>query len=85
MDIWTYLSKTVGHTDYSQVPGTPMHLRALASLIVPQTARDFTGKVFEVFHCLVEDLEPLPDAEDIFYQGCPICKKETRSREHVHT
>ena len=75
----------VGHTDCSQVPGTPIRLRALTSLIVPQTARDFAGKVCEVFHCLVEDLEPLPDAEDIFYQGCPICKKGTRSREHVHT
>ena len=64
---WTSLSRTVGHTDYSQVPGTPIHLRALTSLIVPQTARDFSGKVFEVCHCLVGDLEPLPDAEDIFY------------------
>ena len=73
---WTPLSRTVGYTDYSQASGTPMHLRALASLIVPQTARDFAGEVFEVFHCLVEDLEPLPDAEDIFYEGCPICKKK---------
>ena len=79
------MSKTVGYTDYSQVPGTPIHLRALTSLIAPQTARDFSGEVFEVFHCLVEGLEALPDADDIFYDGCPICKKETRSREHVRT
>ncbi len=75
------LSRTSGgHTDYSTVVGTPIHLRALTSLIVPQTAREFAGEVFEVFHCLVEDLEPLPDAEDIFYQGCPVCKKKSEAR-----
>ena len=73
---WTSLSRTVGYTDYSQVSGTPIHLRALTSLIVPQAARDFSGEVFQVFHCLVEDLEALPDADDIFYEGCPICKKK---------
>ncbi len=71
------LSRTSGgHTDYANVVGTLIHLRALTSLIVPQTAREFSGEVFEVFHCLVEDLEPLPDAEDMFYQGCPICTKK---------
>ena len=49
---------------------------ALMSLIVPQTARDFEGEVFQVWHCLVEDVEPLPDTHDISYNGCPICKKK---------
>ena len=82
---WTSLSRTVGHQDYSQATATPMHLRALSSLIVPQSARDFAGEVFEVFHCLVEDVEPLQDADCIYYDGCPICKKEMRWREHVQT
>ena len=73
---WTSLSRSLGYTDYSQVSATPIHARALTSLIVPQTCRDFSGEVFEVFHCLVEDLEALPDADDIFYDGCPICKKK---------
>ena len=73
---WTSLSRTVAYTDYSQVSGTPIHLRALTSLIVPQTCRDFSGEVFVVFHCLVEGLEALPDADDIFYDACPICKKK---------
>ena len=73
---WTSLSRSLGYTDYSQVSATPIHLRALTSLIVPQTCRDFSGEVFEVFHCLVEGLEALPDADDIFYDACPICKKK---------
>ena len=81
---WTSLSRTVGYTDYSQVPGTPIHMRALMSLIVPQTTRDFSGEVFEVFHCLVEDLEPLPDAENIFYEGCPVCKKKRGPESTCH-
>ena len=66
---WTSLSRSVGYTDYSQVSATPIHLRALTSLIVPQTCRDFSGEVFEVFRCLVEGLGALPDADDIFYDG----------------
>ena len=83
---WTSLSRSLGYTDYSQVSATPIHLRALTSLIVPQTCQDFSGEVFEVFHCLVEDLEPLPETEDIFYEGCPICKKEVqRARAHMRS
>ena len=39
--------------------------------------RDFSGEVFTVFHCLLEDIEPLGEAETIYYWGCPTCKKKT--------
>ena len=39
--------------------------------------RDFSGEVFTVFHCLLEDIEPLGEADAIYYMGCPTCKKKT--------
>ena len=39
--------------------------------------RDFSGEVFTVFHCLLEDIEPLGEAETIYYMACPTCKKKT--------
>ena len=38
--------------------------------------RDFVGEVFTVWHCLVEDVEPLGESEEIYYMGCPTCKKK---------
>ena len=38
--------------------------------------RDFSGDVLTVFHCLVEDIEPLGEADTIYYMGCPTCKKK---------
>ena len=38
--------------------------------------RDFSGEVFTVFHCLLEDIEPVGEAESIYYMGCPTCKKK---------
>ena len=70
------MSRTPGHTDYSKVKATAIHLQALMSLIVPQEQRDFNGEVFEVFHVVVEDVEPVPDADDLFYHGCPVCRKK---------
>lgn len=39
--------------------------------------RDFSGEVFTVFHCLLEDIEPVGEADTIYYMGCPTCKKKT--------
>ena len=39
--------------------------------------RDFSGEVFTVFHCLLEDLEPLGESETVYYMDCPTCKKKT--------
>ena len=39
--------------------------------------RDFSGEVFTVFHCLLEDIGRLGEAETIYYIGCPTCKKKT--------
>ena len=62
--------------DYSAAEATPIHLSALTSLIVPNQTRDFAGEVYVVYHCLVEDIEPVFDADGIFYMGCPVCKKK---------
>ena len=62
--------------DYAAAEATPIHLSALTSFIVPNQTRDFAGEVYEVYHCLVEDIEPLVDTEKIFYMGCPVCKKK---------
>ena len=64
-------------SDYRTASTTKVHLSALTSLIVPDQMRDFTGEVYEVFHCLLEDVAPLPDADTIYYLACPICKKKT--------
>ena len=38
--------------------------------------RDFSGEVFTVPHCLLEDIEPLGEADTLYYMGCPTCKKK---------
>ena len=54
-------------------------------MIVPNAKRDLSDEVYEVFHCIVEDLEPVPESEHIFYMGCPICKKKiTEPRQCAH-
>ena len=58
--------------DYAAAEATPIHLSALTSFIVPHQKRDLAGEVYVVYHCLVEDIEPLVDAEQIFYMGCPL-------------
>ena len=60
---------------YAAAEATPIHLSALTSFIVPNQTRDFAGEVYVVYHCLVEDIEPMVDAEGIYYMGCPVCKK----------
>ena len=44
--------------DYSTVNATAVHLSALTSMIVPNATRDLSDEVYEVFHCIVEDVEP---------------------------
>ena len=39
--------------------------------------RDFSGDVFAVHHCLLEDIEALGEADTIYYMGCPECRKKT--------
>ena len=46
--------------------------------------RDFSGEVFTVFHCLLEDIEPLGVAENIYYMGCPTCKKKMCEHKEMH-
>ena len=64
--------------DYAAAEATPIHLSALTSLIVPNQKRDLAGEVYVVYHCLVENIEPLVDAEQIFYMGCPVCKNKNK-------
>ena len=71
--------------DYAAADATPIYLSALTSFIVPNQTRDFAGEVYEVFHCLVEDIEPLVYAEKIFYMGCPVCKQKTSQPPSVPT
>ena len=70
------ISGHYGGQDYAAAEATPIHLSELTSLIVPNQTRDFAGEVYEVYHCLVEDIEPMVDADGIFYMGCPDCKKK---------
>ena len=46
--------------------------------------RDFTGDVYTIWHCLVEDMEPLGEAEEIYYMGCPTCKKKMCEHQEPH-
>ena len=62
-------------TDYSEDVTRKIHLAALTSFIVPEQVRDLTEEIYEVFHCLIEDVVPLPDADSIYYMCCPTCKK----------
>ena len=64
-----------GRTDYSGATTTKIHLAALTSFIVPNQVRDLAEEIYEVFHCLIEDVVPLPDADRIYYMCCPTCKK----------
>ena len=81
------ISGHYGGQDYAAAEATPIHLSALTSFIVPNQKRDFAGEVYEVYHCLVEDIEPPGDAESIFYMGCPVCtkKKQTSRPASVRT
>ena len=79
------ISRQAGGIDYSAAPSTAVHLNALMSMIVPNAQRDLSDQVYEVFHCLVEDMETITEAEQIFYMGCPICKKKvTDPRQCAH-
>ena len=67
------------------MPGTAIHLGALASMLVPSKPRDLGGVVYEVFHCIVDNVEPVSSMESLFYIGCPQCKKKIavpRTCEH---
>ena len=70
------MSTVFAYTDYATAPTMKIHLSALTSLIVPEKVRDFSDEIYEVFHCLVEDVEPVPDADGIYYMGCPMCNKK---------
>ncbi len=70
------LSKLYTGVDYTSVKAIPIHLGALTSLIVAHETRDFQGEVYEVFHCLVDDLQPISQDDTIYYMGCPVCKKK---------
>ena len=79
------MSRQVAGIDYSAVTATAVHLNALTSMIVPNAKRDLSDQVYEVFHCIVEDVEPVPESEHIFYMGCPVCKKKvTEPRQCTH-
>ena len=52
------MSTVFAYTDYATAPNTKIHLGALTSLIVPEKVRDFSDEIYEVFHCLVDDVEP---------------------------
>ena len=45
-------------------------------MLVPAKARDLSGVVYEVFHCVVDDIEPVSSMGGLFYMGCPQCKKK---------
>ena len=77
------ISGHYGGQDYAAAEATPIHLSALTSFIVPNQTRDFAGEVYVVYHCLVEDIEPMVDAEGIFYMGCPECKKNSANTRNL--
>ena len=70
------ISKVYTTPDYAAMPATAIHLGALASMLVPAKARDLSGVVYEVFHCVVDNIEPVSSMEALFYMGCPQCKKK---------
>ena len=68
------MSAVFAGADYATAATVKIHLGALTSLIVPENKRDLSGTIYEVFHCLAEDVVPVMDADSIYYMGCPICK-----------
>ena len=79
------ISRQVAGIDYSAVTATAVHLNAPTSMTVPNAKRDLSDEVYEVFHCIVEDVEPLPEFEHIFYMGCSVCKKKfAEQRQCAH-
>ena len=54
-------------------------------MLVPNAMRDFSGDVFTLCHCDLEDVEPLGDADGIYYMGCPVCKKKLCDHKEPHT
>ena len=51
------LSKVYSTTDYATTPAMARHLGEVLSMLVHNKVRDFSGDVYEIFHCLVEDVE----------------------------
>ena len=49
----TSMSKTFAILDYATMPARPGHLGEIASMLVPNKARDFSGDLYEVFHVLI--------------------------------
>ena len=74
----TCMSQTFegGHIDYSISDAQVVHSGALTSLLVPNIVRDLGGVVYEVCHCLVKDLAPIGETEELWYMGCTECKKK---------
>ena len=76
-DVTTAGIMSVSHNwsvDYSKVSGTRIYLANLEKFVVPGAVRDMT-EIYEVEHCLVQDVVPLT-GEDIWYSACSKCKKK---------
>ena len=70
------MSPQFAQVDFANAKAEPALLSYLTSFLVPNHARDLEG-IYEVFHCLVEDIEPASASEAIYYLGCPTCKKKS--------
>ena len=81
----TSMSRKGGHIDYASSQTQVVHLGALSSLLVANAVRDLGGVVYEVYHCLVEDVTPIGDVDELWYMGCSVCKKKScdHTAEHV--